>query len=699
MMMNKKRKIVFLSSFFFCALSTLSAQNSASAKKSQNAISVYNKALELEADEHWYEASQYYMEVVSVNPAFSEAWYHLADCSYKLGEYDLAFSYLENAEKYEKNNSKFQNLKGMICISLGRFEDAKNIFNDVLKKFPNDVDSHFGLAELELYEGKYSGAENQYLMALKRQGSNRKALLSLALLSAQIGRYELAENYLRRAMSYYSGESEVHYLASIIYMMKGDYADAEKHARIAVEIKQDYQKAYEQLSTVLYLQGKNESVIDMCDFLISQDRTNSLAWYLKGVAQEKLSLHDDAIETWSTGLNIQPQDEFMRMMMELSAKDYVSLDDSRRKDWAEYHIQNAKQYDSRYDKSGSLYEYQKALILNPSGTEARLSYADILELNGMHESYLSQLRFVQENSEETLPVKITDTIEAYADLLSDTLAKKWNVEPFYLDKTRWNIAVFYMENESSFRHADLQRLMALSVSDVFTGVAITSVKTQVTPVQSFAQAFQNARMNNFDYFVIVSASEGEDDISLSSVMYNGRSGVEAASQSFYATGNNRLSVVLRRFRNFVLENLTVKGKILARNGKTVLIDLGRSENVSNDFEFKIIRKGKLVPADSGTGLFYKDDDVVGTVKVTRAGEEVSEAQIIKSGFYDRINIDDEIVLVSIPKTETDGMDNVPNADENGNAVVENDVAGEEFVSEIKKAVERPAILEILRSIF
>ena len=692
--MNKNKKITILTLSLF-----LFSINLFAAKNSKDVLSVYNKALELENEELWYEASQYFMEVVSINPAFSEAWYHLADCSYKLGQYDLAFSYLSSAEKYEKNNSKYQNLKGMICISLGRFDEAKTIFNDILKRYPNDVDSHFGLAELELYEGKYSGAEKQYQLALKRETSNRKALLSLALLSAQTNRYDLAENYLNRAMSYYSGESEVHYLSSIIYMMKGSYAESEKHARIAVEIKTDYEKAYEQLSTVLYLQNKYGEVINLCDFLIFKNRSNALAWYLKGIAQDKLSLHEEAIATWNLGLSIQSQDEFMRMMLELSVKENLSLDDSRRENWANYHIENAKQYDSRYDKSGALYEYQKALILNPSNKSARLAYANILEMNGMHESYLSQLQFLQQNSDEDLSLSISDTIEAYNDLLSDTLAKKWNVEPFYLDKTRWNIAVFYMQNDTSFKHADLQRLIALAASDVFTGIAITSVKTQVTPASSFAEAFQNARMNNFDYFVIVSASEGEDDVSLSATMYNARSGTETFSKKFYATGNNRLSLVLRRFRNAVLENLTVRGKILSRNGKTLLIDLGKSENVSEDFEFKIIKKGRLYTADAGSGMFYKDDDVVGSLKVTKGGEEVSEAEITKAGFYDRINIDDEVLLVSIPKRENDGMDNVPNSDEKGNVIIENDVAGEDALKEIKKAVERPAILEILRSIF
>ena len=694
--MSKKLAGVLLSLIFGFVAGGLSPL---SAAESKNVLKLYNEAVELQNEENWYTASQYFIEVVNSNPAFSDAWFRLADCSYHLGEFDLAFQYLESAEKYEKDRSEIKNLKGMILLALGRTDEARQIFNEVLKKYPNDIDAHFGLAEIELYDGKFSGAENQYAEALKRQNTNRKALLSLALVCAETKRYTQSEKYLRQAMQYYSGEPEVHYLAAIIYTMKGDYKSAEKHARIAVEIRGGYEQAYELLAQIVYLQHRYSEVIDLCDFIISRNRNASSAWYLKGTAQAKLGNAEDAISTWDTGLNINPQDELMRMMLELTAKNELDFDDARRKQWASYHLNNARQYDSRYDKAGSTYEYQRALMLDPSNTAARLAYADILELNGMHELYLDQLKFVKENSESGISTSLSDTIEAYDSLLNNTLAKRWKVDAFYLDKIRWNIAVFYTENTSTFNHADSDRLTALACGDVFSGVAITSVKTQVTPVSGYGEAFKNARANNFDYFIMVSLSEGEDDVSLSATMYSGRTGTETFNEKYYATGNNRFSTVLRRFRNSVLEKLTVRGKILQRNGKTVLIDLGRSENIIKDAEFKIIRKGGVKTADAGSGLFFRDDDVVGMLVVTEAGEEVSEAVITSHGFYDRINENDELVLVSMPAQNTEaGMDTVPNADEEGNPVVNNSVKGEELVAEIKKAVERPAIIDLLRKI-
>jgi hypothetical protein len=341
--------------------------------------------------------------------------------------------------------------------------------------------------------------------------------------------------------------------------------------------------------------------------------------------------------------------------------------------------------------------------------EARAAYADILEINGMYELYLEQLKFIKEHNYDSLTKRqktsLDDKIEAFDSLLVDNLGLKWKVEPFYLDKTRWNIAVFYEESNNSYIHADTNRLVANAAADIFSGVAITSVKTQVTPVSGYGEAFKNARAGGFDYFIILSLSEGENDMTLNSTMYSGRTGLEITKNSFYCTGNNRFSTVLRRFRNSILEKLSVRGRILARNGKTVLVDLGKSENIVADSVFKIIKKGQIRTADSGTGLYYRDDDVLGTLVITVPGEEISEATIENHGFYDRINVDDEIVLVSMPEAKTNNdangnaIDNVPAADERGNAVVKNEVKGSELVDEIKKAVERPSILDLLRNIY
>lgn len=697
-MNNKKPFIAILCVFLACNLMF--------AQSTKTVIEKYNMGEQAQQEENFYLAQQYYLEVVAINPAYSQAWYKLAECSYKLGEFELAQNYLVSAEKYEPSNSQYLNLKGKIYVSLGKLTEAKTLFNDILKKYPNDVEAHFGLAEIELYEGRYSGAEKQYNEALKRQSNNRNALLALSLINAERSKFTEAEKYLKQALNYFSGDPEVHYLAAVVYSMKGDYKQAENQARISVEINGNLEKSYELLTTVLYKQGKYSEVLDLSDFLISKNRRNATAWYLKGIAYSKLGKTAEAINVWSTGLNNQPQDEIMRMAMELEIRELLTVEDRKRALWSKFHVDNAKQYNTRYDGAGAVYEYQRALLLDPMNYEARKAYADIIELNGMYELYLDQLNFIKAHNISSLKGKsltdLTDKIEAYESLLSQTLAKKWNVEPFYLDKTRWNIAIFYEDNTSSFIHADTNNLAARACADIFSGIAITSVKTQVTPVSGYGEAFKNARINNYDYFIIVSLSEGQNDLTLSSTIYNGRTGLEIEKNNFYSTGNNRFSTVLRRFRKSVLDKLTVRGKILARNGKTVLVDLGKSESIVKDAEFHIVKKGAIQTSDNSFGLFYNQSDLYGTLRITNPGEEVSEGVIENLGFYDRINIEDEVILISLPSKNTNqaaAIDNVPAADENGNTVVKSEIKGQSLINDIKKTVEKPSVLELLRNIY
>mgnify|MGYP004451175041 FL=1 len=343
--------------------------------------------------------------------------------------------------------------------------------------------------------------------------------------------------------------------------------------------------------------------------------------------------------------------------------------------------------------------------------KARMAYAEMLELNGMHELYLEQLKFVKDFtqipdtlSEETVrrsDTNLQDKIEAYDSLLSETLAKKWNIQSFYLDKIRWKIAVFYENRSMNFVHSEADYLTAMAASDIFSGVAQTSVMTQLSPVSGFGDAFRTAKSKGFDYFVILALEEGRDDITLNSVMYSARTGTETEKMTFYATGNNRYSTVLRRFRNAVLENLPVRGKIIKRKAKSVLVDLGKSEHIVNGAVFQIVRKGKILTADSGTGLTYRDEDVLGTIEITECGEEVSEGLISINGFYDKVNDDDEIILLSLPELKSDpAIDTAPVADAKGNVVVnqkpEND---NPLNSEIRRAVSHPAILELIQNIY
>nr|WP_318718749.1 tetratricopeptide repeat protein [uncultured Treponema sp.] len=691
----------------------------------RTAIELFADGQELQAHKQWFDAMDLYQEALSMNPQYGDAWYNMALCSYALGSYDLCVQYADNAAKYERNLSDIQNLKGMAMISLGKIDEAKNVFTAVLKKYPNNIDARFGLAELDLLDGRISVAEGRYLDALKRDSQNRKALLSLALVSSEMGKNEVAEQYVKQALSYYSGEAEVHYMASYLAAKNGDYKVAEQRARSAVQINGDLDKAYSLLAQILFAQKRYDEVIDICDFRIGRKRDCVGAWYLKGLSQQKLERYYDAIDTYQTGLTINPQDEVMRNALELLVGQVLTVEDPRRNSWAEYHSKKAAEFGRNFDGISERYEYQRALSVAPLNASIRQSFADMLERDGLYELYLQQLKFIKENAEvldngpvlqrdENSPsrkrsreqIKNDDAIENYESIMRNNISARWKIDPFYLDKTRWNIGIYYTKKPVQLFHADLEEISALAARTAFSGVPSTAVDVETDPVASYGEAFRLARTQGRDYFVIMTAEETERTYSIDATIYSARTGTKTSEIHVYRTGNDCMAKSLQRFRAGVLDILPIRGKVLQNVQGTLLLDLGKNDGISVDAEFNIIRKGGIETNDEGPGIKYNKKDLLGTVKVTACDEEISEGKYRKNGFYDTLNVGDEIILVKNKdgdKKDKDGnaaTDSRPAADSEGKAATEAAAAAEkEAIKESLKPVRRENdLIHLIREI-
>ena len=686
--------------------------------KSNDAVSLYNEAYAAQQSGDYYGAVESYREALLVNPQYGDAWYNLSVCVYSLGEYDLAVEYADNALKYSRNTSTIQNVKGMSLISLGRFDEAKKVFNDILAKYPNDIDARFGLAELNLYTGSLSSAENLYLDALKRDNRNRKALLSLALVSAEEGKNDLAERYVNQAIEYHNGDPEVYYLASYLATKRGDLEDAERLVRSSIQINANYDRAYELLSNILYSQKRYNEVIDLCDFRIGRNRNLSSAWYLKGMSEKRLGDNEDAIATFTTGLSIAPYDEIMRFALEQIVDSTLPVEDSRRSKWAAYHINKAKEFKRNFDGPSERYEYQKALSVDPFNKTARQAFANMLERDGFYELYLQQLKFIKGNetqpsvtavqTDENTPsttvkrtsqqVKNDDTIEALDSMMSDNLAHKWNRNPFYLDKTRWNVGIYFTNKNVQILHSDVEELISVATKDIFKGVPSTAVDVQTVAVTGYGDVYHQARTAGRDYFIILSADETERSFTLNATVYSGRTGTKTTDMHIYRTGNDRIAKSLRRLRQAVLDILPIRGNILDNATNTLLVDLGKSDGIVKGAVFDVVKQGKIKTVDTGTGVVYNSSDTLGTFTVTNVNEEIAEGTYKKKGFYDILYVGDEIVLTKLPENKENTDDKGQNTD--GNAVTDTKPAANakgEPATEAATAAERESLKESFKA--
>ncbi len=602
----------------------------------------YNEGRSFQDDEDWYRAIESYQEALRENPSYNVVYQGLSECFYSLGEYEQALTQVIQAETYKKNDPVLLNLHAFILVGLGKLDEASVIFKKVLDTWPNDISARFGIAEIDISSGRITSASGQYLDALKRFPENRKALLSLALVSKETGNNAAARDYMTKALQFHGDNPQVFYYAAYLASLDGQLGEAEGRVRTALSLKSTYDDANELLATILYKTARYTEVLDICDQRIAVDRNHVSAWYLRTLSLEKLSRYEEAIKSAQTGLQVSSEDELLRALMEGIILRVIPFEDGRRASWAAWHVDKAKQFEQKNMSDQALYEYRRALKVNPYDITSRQAYAKLLLTRGYPERYLEQLQFVQSLGKSTNA--INDAVESYGKLLVNSVPNKWKIDPLNLDKGHTSIGLYYQNDVSNIIHPDSERITTAMIAEVFSYDLRFAVVGNEAPVASYSEAFRSSREKGEDYFALVKFRENNRDVQITVDLYVSKTGSRADSFSVFRTGNDRYSNALRRLVQSVAASMPLRGAVLGRYQADSVIDLGKSDGVILGQKFNVILKNTVSVKNEGIGLQFDPSNVLGVFTITTVDEDVSQGKLERSGFFDRVNTGDTVLL-------------------------------------------------------
>lgn len=609
----------------------------------QNAVFFYRQGKVAQNAGDWYTAVEQYQESVRLNPAFFDAQFSLAQCFYELEEYDRAFFYAGEAEKLRANSPDVQTLKGFVLIGLGRLAEAETVFTAVLKSWPNNINARFGLGELDIAAGRITAAENQYMQALHRSPENRRALLSLALICQEEGKSAAAANFIEQALKYYGDNAQTLYIAGVFEMNRKNYGLADRYLRSALAINPEYIDALGVLASVLYYSGRYQEMNEVADRLIQTDRNQPTAWYQKALALANLNRIDDAVSAARSGLNVGAEDEIMRLFAEELVLGNFSLEDERRAEWASARFRNAASFERHNMAGRAVFEYRRGLKLNPYDTSARAAFASLLLSAGYPSRYLEEMSFIQALGDTS--TKVSDAVENYGNLLAQSVSSRWNIDPLYVDKGHISMGIYFFTPSDNLIHPGVERTAASALSDALSFYRRFSVRVESAPVEGYAEAFRKSRERGEDFFAVVSVEEGRTDIALTLDVYVSRSGSAGETFSVFRTGNGRFSSAVRRMADAIDSAFPVYGTVLRRDQNDVAVDLGKADGVAVGSSFTVVPTDALSFDFENVGLHFADAAVLGSVRITGVDSDVSEGVFSRSGFFDRMNPGDAVVLV------------------------------------------------------
>jgi len=633
--MSYSRCIIFL----LCVL--LFFPVSIASQSPLTASAYYERGKFYMADENWYSAVESFLECLRLNPAHAEGTAALAECYYELAEFDEALNWVRKAKQLARTNMSVANLEVFTLIALGQLDSASTLVSEILAKEPYNKEALFAAGELDIARNRPSEALMRYREAVRRYPDDRRLLVSLALVTLSMGDAETALTYINNALSQHPDDYRVFYFAAYIYAQNNKLQDALRYADRALYYKPGHAPSQSLMAALYYRNLQYEEAVRYCNIIIANNREDMSAWYLKGLSYIRMGRYADAITVLSSAITVNEEDEFIRAILEQVLIASTTLEDSRRTRWAAWHFNKARNFRQRNMIEQALFEYRRGLRLNPFAQDRR-EYAELLRLQGYPARYLEELRFLQDQG--MADRSLNDAVETYGALLSQALFRQWQVNPIEIAERHWKVAVFSLAGQSSFYHSDAGYVAASVVNELLVHERnILSMNLDIRQA-SFSQAFRQAREAGADYFMLVSVTENERDISIKGELFVGRTGSPAGTFNAYRTGTDRLRSASKGITDQLSGALPLRGRLLIRRQAQALINKGKADGVQTGVVFDVVKKGRPQIANEGIALIYSPDELVGKLTINNIDEEIAIGTLERNGFFDRIEPGDEIIL-------------------------------------------------------
>jgi tetratricopeptide (TPR) repeat protein len=247
----------------------------------------------------------------------------------------------------------------------GRFEDAEQVYRQVLEQQPDSIDGLNLLGALVYQQGRFQEAVSCFEQVLTLQPDNPDAYNSLGVALKGQGRAAEAVSYYRQALSLRSSHPEVYNNLGNALRELGQVEEAIVAYQQALKLKLNYPEAHNNLGALLKNQGKFEEAIVHYREAIALKPNYCEAYQNLGAALHRQGDLETAIQTYQQALQLKPNQPEV----------YNSLG-------------NVLQQEGKFE--AAIAQHQQAIVLKPHYPEAHHSWANALQQQGKLEAAVAQ---------------------------------------------------------------------------------------------------------------------------------------------------------------------------------------------------------------------------------------------------------------------------------------------------------------------
>ena len=202
----------------------------------------YNLGITMQELSRLLEAETSYKKTIAIKPSYVEAHYNLGNTLRNLGRLLEAETSYKKAIAINPDLAEAYSNLGVILKELGRLQDAVTSCDKAIAIKPDLAEAHSNLGSIFRDLGRLEYSESSYKKAIEIKPNLIEAHINLGGTLKELGRLEEAE---------------------------ASYAKA-------ISLKPDFIKAHNEMLTCLYLMDKKALFFDELNYLITQDKPNSV---------------------------------------------------------------------------------------------------------------------------------------------------------------------------------------------------------------------------------------------------------------------------------------------------------------------------------------------------------------------------------------------------------------------------------------
>ena len=231
------------------------------------------------------------------------------------GQYDRAIAALRGVTIPDNLKGETLIITGDAYFATGKFAEAQRTYETAKQQFPDDYQSHLGLARLALKQGQLDEAKEFADAAYERSQDNTMVQYTRGLLARYMGNLEQAETFMVDAVRLFPGNVMANLELAGIRINQQKYDDAELFLDAVYQVNPKNAMALYLSGVILSSKGQYAEA----EALLNRSRTvteNFLpALYVRGLVAYQLDDNVVAIELLTKVLSARPANRTARIAL------------------------------------------------------------------------------------------------------------------------------------------------------------------------------------------------------------------------------------------------------------------------------------------------------------------------------------------------------------------------------------------------